>query len=107
MKELNIVNYTCKTPFNQFCLVHTIFKSFIDAYTDDNGFIYFKVEIEINRQEYFSDRRYEPITVRLRPNVPENDYIVYEGRLYHGNELYDLYAKVQNEITERALEELD
>lgn len=105
MKELNIVNYTRKTPFNQFCLAHTIFKSFIDAYTDDNGFIYFKVEI--NRQEYFSDRRYEPITARLRPNVPDNDYIVYEGKLYHGNELYDLCIKVQNEITKRAIDGLD
>ena len=104
MKELNIVNYTRKTIFNQFCLAHAIFKSFIDAYTDDNGFIYFIVEID--RQEFYSDRRNEPITVRLRPNVPDNDYIVYEGKLYHGNELYDLCAKVQNEITERAIEEL-
>lgn len=104
MKELNIVNYTRKTPFNQFCLAHIIFKSFIDAYTGDNGFIYFKVETD--RQEYYSNRGNEPITVRLRPNVPDNDYIVYEGKLYHGNELYDLYAKVQNEITERAIEEL-
>lgn len=106
MKELNIVNYTRKTPFNQFCLAHIIFKSFIDAYTDDNGFIYFKVEVETNRYEYYSNRA-ETVTTRLRPNVPDNDYIVYEGKLYHGNELYDLYAKVQNEITERAIDGLD
>lgn len=104
MTELNIVNYTRKTPFNQFCLAHTIFKSFIDAYTDDN-FIYFTLEID--RQEYYSDRRNTPITARLRPNVPKNDYIVYKGKLYHGNELYDLCTKVQNEITERAIDGLD
>lgn len=104
MKELNIVNYTRKTPFNQFCLAHAIFKSFIDAYTDDNGFIYFKVETDL--YEFYSNRADKNITVRLRPNVPENDYIVYEGKLYRGNELYVLYAKVQNKITERALEEL-
>lgn len=105
MKELNIVNYTRKTLFNQFCLAHTIFKSFIDAYIDDNGFIYFKVETD--RQEFYSNRRNDPITVRLRPSVPDNDYIVYEGKLYHGNELYVLCAKVQNEITKRAIDRLD
>lgn len=105
MKELNIVNYIRKTPFNQFCLAHAIFKSFIDAYTDDNGFIYFKVETD--RQEYYSNHRNEPVTVRLRPNVPDNDYIVYEGKLYHGNELYNLCAKVQNKITERVIDGLD
>jgi hypothetical protein len=99
MKELNIVNYTRKTPFNQFCLAHAIFKSFIDAYTDDDGFIYFIVEA-------YSSTAVNTITVRLRPKVPTNDYIVYEGKLYHGNELYDLCTKVQNEITERAIEEL-
>lgn len=104
MKELNIVNYTRKTPFNQFYLAHAIFKSFIDAYTDDNGFIYFKVETD--SYEFYSYSADKNITVRLRPNVPDNDYIVYEGKLYHGNELYDLCVKVQNEITERAIEEL-
>ena len=44
---------------------------------------------------------------KLRPNVPDNDYIVYEGKLYHGNELYDLCIKVQNEITKRAIDGLD
>ena len=104
MKELNIVNYTRKTPFNQFCLAHAIFKSFIDAYTDDNGFIYFKVETD--SYEFYSNSTDKTITARLRPNVPDNDYIVYEGKLYNGNELYDLYAKVQNEITERAIDGL-
>ena len=104
MKELNIVNYTRKTLFNQFCLAHAIFKSFIDAYTDDNGFIYFKVETD--SYEFYSNSTDKTITARLRPNVPDNDYIVYEGKLYHGNELYDLCKKVQNEITERAIEEL-
>lgn len=104
MKTLNIVNYTRKTPFNQFCLAHAIFKSFINAYTDDNGFIYFEVETDM--YEFYSNRTDKIVTVRLRPDVPDNDYIVYEGKLYHGNELYALYAKVQNEITERAIEEL-
>lgn len=104
MKELNIVNYTRKTPFNQFCLAHTIFKSFINTYTDDNGFIYF--EVETDTYEFYSNRTDKIVTVRLRPNVPDNDYIVYEGKLYHGNELYDLYTKVQNEITERAIDGL-
>lgn len=104
MKELNIVNYTRKTQFNQFCLAHAIFKSFIDAYTDDEGFIYFIVEADMH--EYYTNSTVKTITVRLRPKVPTNDYIVYEGKLYHGNELYDLCTKVQNEITERAIEEL-
>lgn len=72
------------------------FDRFINAYTN-NDVVFF---------DFYSKIHNGGFVVGLHTLYPEQDYIEFGGKIYSGKELFKLCAKIQNDITRKAVEAL-
>lgn len=75
---------------------HKQFSTVQDSYSRDNV-VFFTVTVKPKTN----------ITVGLHTKFENSDYIVIDGKIYKGNDLYSLCAEIQNILTKNAIEALD